>query len=465
MSLAGQPYSFSFTAGALLATESLKVTESFLRLKDWIATQNVVMGDNVLMKKTSAASIRFYREIEPRLKALTPEELGYLADATSQEQRQLLFVAVCKVYSFIYDFVVEVVRPKVLLFDHQLRNSDYEKFLSAKELSHPEIAALTDKSRAKVRQVLFRILADAGLLNSTTDLQIMPAIGANKWGLRALDPTSEELRGVAKEFRGHALALTLLARFVAVLHDGDIRKRKLIPRLEKLPEQPGGQASRILQFYERMLRGKPEIGILRLLGLFDRPVDGESLRALMRKPGVKGVTDKLDVLGSARWKFGVESLRSFRLIDPQSREQPELLDCHPLVREHFGHRLKEDNERGWKECHARLYDHFRKWPGDSPPETWEQIEPLYRAVEHACKAGQHQNAFDEVYEPLIVQKDEKNNDRYYSVKVLKAFSSDLTAICGFFSGPDDSIILPPSSNVIRPASSATSKLGISNSPL
>ena len=124
MSLAGQPYSFSFTAGALLAAESLRVTDSFLRLKDWITTQNEVMGENVLMKKTSAASIRFYREIEPRLKALTPEQLGYLADATSQEQRQLLFVAVCKVYSFIYDFVVEVVRPKILLFDHQLRNSD-----------------------------------------------------------------------------------------------------------------------------------------------------------------------------------------------------------------------------------------------------------------------------------------------------------------------------------------------------
>ena len=39
---------------------------------------------------------------------------------------------------------------------------------------------MTDKSRAKVRQVLFRILADAGLLNSTADLQIMLAIPSVK---------------------------------------------------------------------------------------------------------------------------------------------------------------------------------------------------------------------------------------------------------------------------------------------
>jgi hypothetical protein len=29
-----------------------------------------------------------------------------------------------------------------------------------------------------------------------------------------------------------------------------------------------------------------------------------------------------------------------RLLDPKDPHQPETLDCHPLVREHFGEKLK-----------------------------------------------------------------------------------------------------------------------------
>lgn len=173
-------YSFSFTAGALLVTESLSIVQCFLRQEDWDAVRDEVIRENLLRKRTKAASIRFNREIERRLKTLTPDQLAYLGDATAQEQRQLLFVAACKVYTFIYDFVTEVIRPKILLFDNQLRNSDYEKFLLAKELDHPEIGSLTEKSRNKVRQVLYRILAEAGLLDSTEDMHLTPVVPSGR---------------------------------------------------------------------------------------------------------------------------------------------------------------------------------------------------------------------------------------------------------------------------------------------
>ncbi len=35
------------------------------------------------------------------------------------------------------------------------------------------------------------------------------------------------------------------------------------------------------------------------------------------------------------------------------------IDCHPLVREYFGARLKELDRETFKAAHGRLYDHYR----------------------------------------------------------------------------------------------------------
>jgi tetratricopeptide (TPR) repeat protein len=272
-------------------------------------------------------------------------------------------------------------------------------------------------------------------LHRSDGAQLLWQLGANKWAAHHLVPESTELQNVSDEFKGHPLALTLLARFIAVLHDGDIRKRSLIPPLQEMPELEGGQAARIMRSYERILQGKPELEILQLLGLFDRPAEAGPLEVLLRKPTIRGITGKVGQFNGPRWKFAIESLRALRLVDPELPSQPGVLDCHPLVREHFGGRLKRESESGWKQCHRRLYRHFKQWSGEAKPEKWEQIEPLYRAMGHGCKAGCYQDAFDKVYIPLIAQ-----DDRYYSIKVLGAFTADLEAMSGFFAdlqnGPD-----------------------------
>jgi len=48
--------------------------------------------------------------------------------------------------------------------DPVLRRSDYESFVVAKAMIHPELAKLADSSRAKIKQVLLRMLTEAGLL-------------------------------------------------------------------------------------------------------------------------------------------------------------------------------------------------------------------------------------------------------------------------------------------------------------
>ena len=151
-----------------------------------------------------------------------------------------------------------------------------------------------------------------------------------------------------------------------------------------------------MELYEQWLKGKPELDILRLMGLFDRPAAGGALEALRKEPAIEGLTDALQKLSDANWKYAINNLRELRLIAQEDPHQPDALDCHPLLREHFGEKLKANNPNAWGEAHSRLYEYYKSSTKEFP-DTIEEMTPLLAAVLHGCQAGKHQEAFDEVY--------------------------------------------------------------------
>ena len=56
--------------------------------------------------------------------------------------------------------------------DDQLYPADFARFFDRKGADATEVERLSDKSRAKVKQVLIRMLAEAGLLDSTAHQRI-----------------------------------------------------------------------------------------------------------------------------------------------------------------------------------------------------------------------------------------------------------------------------------------------------
>lgn len=238
--------------------------------------------------------------------------------------------------------------------------------------------------------------------------------------------TEKELKETSKEFGGHALALNLLGSYLATVHGGEIRKRDMVPKLTD-DERQGGHARRVMESYEIWLKGKPELDILYLMGLFDRPAEGGAIDVLRRGEVIKGLTERLEGLAQAKWKFAVRHLRELRLLAEEEKGMPEMLDCHPLIREHFGEKLKEGNLEGWKEAHGRLYEYYRDKPEKEEPDTLEEMEPLFAAVAHGCAAGRGQETLVEVYWKRI-----KRGKEHYSTKKLGAFGSDLGAVGCFF---------------------------------
>lgn len=244
--------------------------------------------------------------------------------------------------------------------------------------------------------------------------------------------TGKELKAASRDFKGHALALTLLGRYLAVVHAGEIRKRDLVPALEE-EEAQGGHARRVMRSYEIWLKGKPELDVLHLLGLFDRRAEGEAIRVLRQEPAIDGL-GALTGLSDAEWQYALQHLRDLRLLDRKDDSCPDTLDCHPLVREHFGAALRTTSPAGWKQAHSRLYEYYKGLPeklyGKQFPDTLEEMEPLFRAVAHGCQAGRHQETEREVYWERI-----RRGGEAYSVKMLGAFGADLAALSGFFEVP------------------------------
>ncbi len=244
----------------------------------------------------------------------------------------------------------------------------------------------------------------------------------------------KDFKAAVTEYGGHALALTLLGLYIKRVHEGDIRRRDEILKLTKGKIAAGHHAQKVMEAYESWLGDSPERDILYLLGLFDRPVEKGAVEALKKDPAIPGLTDRLQGIAGEDWLWALSHLREARLLAEEMPRKPGTvgsLDCHPLVREHFGEKLRVENPAGWQAAHERLYGYFKDLPEKEEPDTLQEMEPLFAAVAHGCKAGLHGEALDEVYSPRIQRGGETN----YCCNKLGAFGADLAAVSHFFDVP------------------------------
>jgi len=257
---------------------------------------------------------------------------------------------------------------------------------------------------------------------------LSPEAGAAYLARLGVEGTQRELKQAVREFDGHALALTLLGRYLAVVYGGDVRQRDRIARLTE-EKRRGGHARRVMASYERWFRGKPELDILHIMGLFDRPAEGGAIEALRTEPAIEGLTSQLQELPPADWRYAIEGLWQVRLLAEEDLHSPDTLDCHPLVREHFGEKLQQSNPDAWREAHSRLYEYYKSQAPELP-DTLEEMMPLFAAMAHGCQASRHQEALMEVYWRRVARGGE-----FFTTKKLGAFGADLAALSGFFDPP------------------------------
>ncbi len=183
-------YRMSFTVGGLFYQEAVSAVDLYVKSKDWTNVREEILKTNLFQSRTQNSLERICREVLSRLKLLSSEQLKIIQTGSRQEQLQRLWIAVCKRYSFIRDFAVEVIREKFLLMDYVLTEEDYTIFFDTKAEWHEDLEKLKDSTKKKLKQVLFRILREAEITSEANI--ILPSI-LTKRVARALVSDKSEL--------------------------------------------------------------------------------------------------------------------------------------------------------------------------------------------------------------------------------------------------------------------------------
>jgi serine/threonine protein kinase/tetratricopeptide (TPR) repeat protein len=255
-------------------------------------------------------------------------------------------------------------------------------------------------------------------LSSDAGAKLLRALGANGHEV--------DLRSASDEFNGHCLALTLLGSYLTDAYNGDICCRKEVSERLAHDVRQGVHAQKVMESYQTWFGEGPELSVLRILGLFDRPADEEALGALLKPPAIRGLTESLTDLSQIEWRTILAKLRRARLLAREDPHNPGYLDTHPLVREYFGEQLRSQRTDAWKECNRRLYSHYRAI-APQLPDSFRDMEPLFLAVICGCHAGLFLEALHEIYIPRI-----QRGNASFAANVLGARGAMLSVLTHFF---------------------------------
>lgn len=234
---------------------------------------------------------------------------------------------------------------------------------------------------------------------------------------------------------GHALTLSLLGKYLALAHGGDVRQRDKVKLEEANREIKGGHAFQVIAAYERWFESTGEEGVreletLRLMGFFDRPAESGCLAALRAPPTVAGLNEALVTLSDTQWNLVRKRLVECDLLS--QGDDDRTLDAHPLMRDYLAQQLRDRQPHSWREGHRRLYDYLKK-SVPHQPEGLAALQPLYQAIVHGCRAGLQQQTFVEVYHDRILRG--TGSGGVYSLNQLGAHGDELVAVSCFFDEP------------------------------
>ncbi|MFN0175508.1 MAG: TIR domain-containing protein [Saprospiraceae bacterium] len=236
------------------------------------------------------------------------------------------------------------------------------------------------------------------------------------------------LAKAVREFGNHAFAVNLLGAWLYAQPGHRVETSTSIANLPDVPLEHGRHPRRVIAAFEKLLRENgldEEVRLLRFLGLFDRPVSEEAIAQLHPFRNLYKTLDNL-------WMLKLIYRDKRHPILRKNKE--DMVDCHPLIREHYSDVFAQEEPEVWQKCHAELYEYYQRLPeqlyGKFLPETLVEMELLYLAMTHGCLAGKQQQVLDTIFLERICRK-----ENFFSTKTLGAFSSDLAALTHLFEVP------------------------------
>ncbi len=167
-------YNGDIVAGSLLMEESRKIAHLLLENVDAEGWHKAIVIDNILQKRSSSAARRQARLIKNRLILMDKYLWKLIHDGSSEVSSHALLVAAIKHNRLIGDFMDTVLRQHWQTFTKVICVSDWNRFLETCAQMDPQVDTWKDSTRSKLKQIVFRILAEAKYIDSTRTCKLLP---------------------------------------------------------------------------------------------------------------------------------------------------------------------------------------------------------------------------------------------------------------------------------------------------
>lgn len=164
-------YLLSFTACSIRRPECIILARAFLKCNDWTEVRRQCVEDDILLLRFESSRKRISLELIKRLKSLSDEELSGLVHAKeTSAQNALCWIAICRTYTYIADFVQQIITTRWKQGKTTLPIGTYESFFSEASVLHPEVEKLTETTRKRLRTQLYLMLREMDFLNQEFNL-------------------------------------------------------------------------------------------------------------------------------------------------------------------------------------------------------------------------------------------------------------------------------------------------------
>lgn len=141
---------------------------------DEAAWRHAIEVDNILQKNTPATARRQATLIRKRLTTLDPQAWTMLAEREHEVVIQLLLAATVKHSRLLGDFIRNVYTHRQRRLEPSLAPGDWHEFLVECAHQDPQVAGWSDSTRAKLLQVIVRILVEAKYLENARSMKLTP---------------------------------------------------------------------------------------------------------------------------------------------------------------------------------------------------------------------------------------------------------------------------------------------------
>jgi len=167
-------FNAEISAGSLLPLESRRIAKLLLSKPDEATWQHAIEIDNILQKKTVATARRQATLLRKRLNTLDVTGWQMIAERESEVVNQLLLAAAVKHSQLLGDFMRQAYADCQRRLDPALMPSDWQAYLSECAHHDPTVLGWSDSTKAKLFEVIVRILAEAKYLEFARSMRLTP---------------------------------------------------------------------------------------------------------------------------------------------------------------------------------------------------------------------------------------------------------------------------------------------------